>query len=237
MTALKYCPNCGIKLNLKVENKICPGCGVDLNKFVTDSIVNASTEKINKDEKSLYLSNLGIFGIFTGIVLIVTGVLFLSGIFNSNQKPVNQISSPKKSGTGVEQTNLQKINELEKLVDSNPGNPAHILGLANQLQDLGEFEKAIYRYKQYLELNPKDADALIDMGVCYFELSRYDAADSVMQVAIRIKPDHQKGLYNLGVVNLKNGKIEKSREWFKKLIAIDPNSDFSQKAKSLLESH
>lgn len=58
-----------------------------------------------------------------------------------------------------------------------------------------------------------------------------------MERAIKIKPKHQIGLLNLGVVNLTAGNLEKSKEWLKKAINIDPNSQYAKRAQELLKAH
>jgi tetratricopeptide (TPR) repeat protein len=111
------------------------------------------------------------------------------------------------------------------------------LELANLLHDSGFFDRAIENYKKYLEIKPNSTNALVDMGICYFELQNYASADSVMKIAIKIEPQHQQANFNLGIVNLAAGKIDESKEWFKKAIAIDPNSEIGKKAEQILQSH
>ncbi|PIW69627.1 MAG: hypothetical protein COW08_06200, partial [Ignavibacteriales bacterium CG12_big_fil_rev_8_21_14_0_65_30_8] len=54
------------------------------------------------------------------------------------------------------------------------------------------------------------------MGVCYFNLKNFPKAIEEMERAIKIRPTHQIGLLNLGIVNLSAGNLEKSKEWLKK---------------------
>ncbi|MDP1994604.1 MAG: tetratricopeptide repeat protein, partial [Ignavibacteria bacterium] len=79
-----------------------------------------------------------------------------------------------------------------------------------------------------------NADVLVDMGVCYFDLQKYDEAIPLMEKAIKTNPVHQIAHMNLGIVNLAKGNIEKSKEWLQKAVAIDPNSEIGRKAKQLL---
>ena len=84
---------------------------------------------------------------------------------------------------------------------------------------------------------PNDADVLVDMGVCYYSLRNYDEAIKTMTEALKYKPNHQIAHLNLGIVNLAEGNVEKSKEWLKKAVDIDPNSEVGKRAEELLNSH
>ena len=75
------------------------------------------------------------------------------------------------------------------------------------------------------------------MGVCYFNLSDHDNAIKEMEKALEFNPTHQIGHLNLGVVNLNAGNLDVSKEWLKKAVEINPNSDAGKRAQDLLTSH
>ena len=85
--------------------------------------------------------------------------------------------------------------------------------------------------------NPKDTDARVDMGVCYFNLQDYANAIAEMETALTYNPNHQIAHLNLGVVNLSAGNLEKSKEWLKKAVALNPTSEVGVKAQQLLNNH
>ncbi len=58
-----------------------------------------------------------------------------------------------------------------------------------------------------------------------------------METVHKTNPKHQAAAFNLGIVNLSAGSMEKSNEWFKKALEIDPRSNLGQRAQSLLEQH
>lgn len=141
---------------------------------------------------------------------------------------------------------LKEIENLEKLVKENPQDYESILKLAHLYQDTGQLEKSIVKYKQYLEKFPDNADARIDLGVSYYQLAFEDESrknqlftDAIteMETALKYEPKHQLGHFNLGIVNLQNGNMEKARKWFKECISINPNSQIAQKAMEILQQH
>ena len=135
---------------------------------------------------------------------------------------------------------------LEAAVAAAPGNADALLSLANALHDNGMFLRAVETYKKYLRLQPKNADARVDMGVCYYELGLVDTinqgryfslAIEEMEAAFRSAPAHQPSVFNLGVVHLQRGDLETSNRWFRKAVELNATSDLGAKAKQLLEQH
>ena len=132
---------------------------------------------------------------------------------------------------------MKAIEDLEAKIKQNPEDYTSLLQLAHLKNDSGLFEAAIINYKLYLEKNPKDADARVDMGVCYFNLKDFTNAIKEMETSLKYAPNHQIAHLNLGVVNLSAGNLEKSKEWLKKAVGIDPTSEVGTKAQQLLNNH
>jgi len=132
---------------------------------------------------------------------------------------------------------MQQIQEIERQVAANPTNHQLILQLANALHDNRFYAEAIRRYKEYLAQHPDDANARVDLGICFKETGNFEDARKEMQKALEFEPKHLFAHYNLGIVYLSNGDIAKANEWFKKVIAIDPKSEVAKRAQQLLAQH
>ncbi|MBU1299096.1 MAG: hypothetical protein KKF20_05655 [Bacteroidetes bacterium] len=141
---------------------------------------------------------------------------------------------------------VEEISQLEKTVAANPQDFESLLALAHRYQDTGQLLKSINIYTKYLQQNPTNADARIDLGVSYYQLAFEDTiqrmnlfqmAIAEMRGALKFSPKHQLGHFNLGIVSLQSGNIEGSRNWFNKCIEIDSRSDVAKKAKEILEQH
>jgi tetratricopeptide (TPR) repeat protein len=78
---------------------------------------------------------------------------------------------------------------------------------------------------------------LVDRGVCYYELHKFDDAINSMEKALIFQPNHQIAQLNLGIVNMAAGNNDKAREWWNKAIQTDPATEVGKKAKELLKSH
>jgi TolA-binding protein len=250
-----FCENCGAKLSGKEKNAE-SGYGADnkvsqeVSRIKKDKNKENSKSK-NKETKNFELrskqqftsngkkslTNVQISIIAGTIVIAVFAVLLASGVFESDtgNNLVNEGGANTESK--IDLTHLQEINKLEKVINSDTTNLSNVLDLAHRLNDSGFYEKAIGYYQMYLRHNPKNPDVQIDLGVCYFELKKYEKAKEEMLKGIKIDPKHQIGLFNLGVVNLAEGNLDSAKYWWKKTLDINENSEIAKKAKQLLESH
>lgn len=169
-------------------------------------------------------------------VFLVGGVIVLELLTGPRAvpvQPVQQTSQP--MGANMEAVN--HLNELEQQVSANPSDAKLRLHLANFAHDNRFYDKAIEHYKKYLELEPRDPDALVDLGICFNDVGNLEEAKVWMKKALEYSPKHLLAHFNLGIVHLKAGEIEKSNEWFRKTVALDANSEVAKRAQSLLEQH
>lgn len=245
------CKNCGEEN--PVENSECFSCGISLrgNKIrsndadknkvksndqkKTDKVNTSDSRKIVNEEK--VLDNKKILIISSAIVVIFILALIISGVFDSGVKTnVSQMSN-QSSSSGINLANMEEINKLEAAVTANPDDLESTMHLAHLQQDAGLYEKAIANYKKYLVRNPENADNRVDMAICYYNLGDNTTAISEMETALKYQPKHQIAHLNLGIVNLAARNVEASKDWFRKTVELDPNSEAGKRAAELLSSH
>jgi tetratricopeptide (TPR) repeat protein len=251
------CENCGEENS--PDNEICAGCGIRLkNKAETKNLVKkpqplgkqkASSKKVNvqKQSKKTYnpqeqpaIKSLNKRNLLIIIVALLAGIVIIletSDILDAKKVSEDIPQMNESQGSGVDLNNIQKINELEARVKADPNNKELLLQLAHLKNDSRMYQQAIVDYKNYLTMQPSDADARVDMGVCYYNLGDFKTAISEMETALKYNPHHQIALLNLGIVNLSAGNLEKSKEWLEKAVNENPNNDVGKRAKELLESH
>ncbi|MFZ1519063.1 MAG: tetratricopeptide repeat protein [Ignavibacteriaceae bacterium] len=232
----KFCKECGYKFDGNF--KFCPECGTKIS--------STKEAKHSKHGSSPVLQNDGknlnpkvIYGIMGGGIVVIAIILLTSGILDSPtvvSTPVEQ-NQQQMGNSGVNLNNMQLINDLEARVKQNPEDYKSLLELAHLKNDSGLFDAAIENYKTYLDKNPKDADARVDMGVCYFNLQDFTNAIKEMETALTYVPNHQIAHLNLGVVNLSAGNLEKSKQWLKKAVELNPTNEVGKKAEQLLNNH
>ncbi len=233
----KFCNECGFKF--EKEYKFCPECGIKVSGS-KNSKVKSNDIKNSNDVPDKKLNPNVIYGILIGGVVLIAFIILSSGLLDSTPVATNTIAQNQvqpNTNSGVNLNNMNLMNELESKIKLNPNDFKSLLELAHLKNDSGLYEAAIQNYKTYLGNNPKDADARVDMGVCYFNLQDFENAIKEMETALKYVPNHQIAHLNLGVVNLSAGNIEKSKEWLKKAYDLNPTSDVGKKAEQLLHNH
>jgi tetratricopeptide (TPR) repeat protein len=237
------CKVCGEEL--KGSEKFCPSCGANLgNKELKHSAVENNVEKKNKSPKekntskeTKSISPLQI--IYLSLFLAVIGlvIVYSAGVFDNSVDVKNNAGNTSDPHAGVDLTSLQEITRLEEIVKNNPNDKATLEHLAHLLNDSGFKERAIEKYKQYLKIDPKNADVIVDMGVCYFEMGDYDEAIKLMEKSLEYVPKHQIAHLNLGVVNMNAGNMAVAKKWLQKAYDINPNNEVGKRAQELIKSH
>lgn len=236
MKPILLCSEC--RTELQWGEKFCSSCGrpVELPSQ-RDSKRQPSEPKSEKSRPqsppALSWKMMAGFAVF-----LVGGVIVLELLTGTGTVPVQSTQPPVQQGAaGANMEAMEHLTELEAQVSANPGDAAQRLHLANFAHDNRFYDKAIEHYRKYLETNPKDTDALVDLGICYNDIGNFAEARSQMMKALELSPKHLLAHFNLGIVSLKSGDIEKSNEWFKKTLALSPDSEVGKRAKSLLEQH
>jgi tetratricopeptide (TPR) repeat protein len=233
----KFCNQCGAKLDSNY--KFCPECGAKISgsknykQSKKENNTTSSSEGKNLNPKVLY-------GILISGFALIAIIIIASGVLETNtpvNQPMMQNNQQMGSGNSVNLNNMQMMNDLEEKVKQNPEDYKSLLELAHLQNDSGLFNAAIKNYKTYLAKFPKDSDARVDMGVCYFNLNDFTNAIKEMETALKYVPNHQIAMLNLGVVNLSAGNIAKSKEWLQKAYDANPNNEIGQRAEQLLKNH
>ena len=237
----QHCPLCGFE-NLP-ESQFCENCGAGIagsrkpskERKVAPFASGQEQPKRTKQKRGKRrrerqpLQPWKLFSISFAAVVVAVVIYSLTNqgedVHIHNGLPV--------AGTSV----LQEIEQLQRIVETNPQDTQSLLRLANRLQDSRFLPRAIEYYKQYLSVVPGDGNARVDLGICYFESGDSYTAIVEMEKALEFEPLHQLGHLNLGVVNLAAGNLQKSNEWFAKCVEINPNTEAGKRAQRILEQH
>ena len=82
--------------------------------------------------------------------------------------------------------------------------------VANTYKVMGEYEKAIERFKKAMKLNPEAFTPYFQLGVIYFYTGRYNEAIPKFRKAIEIDPNSGDSYFFLGVSQEKLGFYEET---------------------------
>jgi len=258
---LVTCPTCGFQN--AADARSCESCGTFLKSAVSnqrssvsdvpeikDKVVekrkapklqktsSKSNPIVDKYEKKFHLRSYQVVSIVAALLL---GGILVYGLMSS--KPVVQQGD---TGNGTQQQSstsqpsadvLHGIDRLRQVVDKNPDDLVSTLRLSNMLQDNEMYDQAVVYYKRYLEKIPDNVDARVDYGVTLYEAGHTQEAIDELNHAIKMDPRHQKAFFNLGIVYLNAGEIDKSNDAFKKCVEIDSQSDIGKQAEQILTQH
>jgi Flp pilus assembly protein TadD len=106
--------------------------------------------------------------------------------------------------------------------------------LPNELQDIaiaagknveqGKYRTAEKQYQTIVATDPKNLDALSNLGVVYFRTGKIRSAESTLKKALAIAPNDDFVLTTLGIVHYRQSRFDQALKELRKAIEINPNS-------------
>ena len=104
-----------------------------------------------------------------------------------------------------------------------PNNPRAYYNLGNEVEKLGDDDRARANYRRALDLAPNYVRAHNNLGVLLERQGDAAAAERHYREAIRIDPAHARSYNNLGVVLARRGEREEAARQFQRAIEIEPD--------------
>ncbi len=108
-------------------------------------------------------------------------------------------------------------------VQENPTDVKGFIELGKQYGEVGDHANAAGAYREALKIDPKNVDALHQLGGMLFMLRRPEEAMKSLNLAIRLDPNVPSAWRNLGVVHADAKRWPEAHECFEKAYALDPN--------------
>jgi len=125
---------------------------------------------------------------------------------------------------------------LQAVAQQNPADAKTRVALGNLYFDVERYSEAIAWYQQALKIDPNDADASTDLGVCYYYSNDPDRALQQFEASLRANPKHTKTLLNQGIVKAFGKQdLKGAAAAWGKLIEIAPTSPEAETARKALE--
>lgn len=227
------CASCG-RVNPST-GKVCYGCGspLDAAPAAVETKKEPSAPKTKAKKKKQIPQSNYVIGIFIALVAGIVAIEYLQSPSGDTHvhTPATQQAQP------TDPSVLTEITNLEVKIKSNPKDSDALLQLANRLHDAKFYPRAIETYKQFLTLKPNDADARVDLAICYFETDDVTRAVQEIETVVKKHPKHQMATFNMGVIQLSSGNMTEAKKWLKKAVDIDSLSPAGQRARELLHQH
>jgi len=142
-------------------------------------------------------------------------------------------SSPSKENLSEEYH--QKLTELKKTVEQNPGDTLAIRQYADYLAAAHQNDEAVSNYSKLLEIDPSRIDILFNLSFIYYNAGNMDKADEYINRVLKLEPKHVSALYNKGAISATRGDTETAREIWNRIVNDFPESETTALAKQSLE--
>lgn len=151
--------------------------------------------------------------LFVGIAVVLGLVYFAAqGFWTTHVTPVQGASSAEQQRADLARSALEK----------DTTNVAARIELANVLYDTGNWSEAIVHYRSAERLDPHRSTTVVDMGVCYYNLSAFATAESLFTHALAIDPKQIFALFNLGIVAESRSDWKGAIDYFHRVMELNP---------------
>jgi tetratricopeptide (TPR) repeat protein len=148
-----------------------------------------------------------------------------------------QLKSPGGNSPGKENVSEEyrkKLAELKEAVDSNPSDTLAMRNYADFLSASHKMNEAIPYYEKILEVNPKRADIYFSLALIYYNKQDLVKCEDLNNSVLSFDPKNQMALYNLGAIAATQGKKDKAKEFWNKVVSINAESETGKLAKESL---
>lgn len=173
------------------------------------------------------------------VIAVILGVYFMgkgSDVPGINGTPTNQATTAAANGaTPVDQA---KVGALMIKISANPKDIASLQGLGNIYFAAQDYKNAVVWEQKLLAVDPKNKVALISIGAAQFNSGNQADAKKNWLVAAGLYPKEAEVHYDLGFLYFSQtppDKVNMTIEW-KKVIAIDPNSNLAKTVSTHIQS-
>jgi tetratricopeptide (TPR) repeat protein len=102
--------------------------------------------------------------------------------------------------------------------------PDQLLKSAVELQQRGEYQAAISKYRKLLQLRPDNAEVKVNLGAALVHVGQFDEAISMYQSALPLIVFKNPVLLDIGLAYFKKGDMINARRQFEALHQAEPNN-------------
>jgi tetratricopeptide (TPR) repeat protein len=134
----------------------------------------------------------------------------------------------------VTQSLVVHLSQIEPMSQQNRGSVApverstsakrkQLLNQGNHAFAKGAYSEAVTIYQNLLELDPRSAEALHNLGSALARLGLLGEAEGNLRQAIKSRPDYAETHFTLGIVLRSKGEITESEIWLRQALKLKPN--------------
>ena len=156
----------------------------------------------------------------TQLWVILGGLAVLIILFTAFQGFRQNNPPPVVPGAIAAQQQVADVARNELAKDSTNINAR--IALANILYDTGNWSEAVIHYRAAQRTDPDRIETLVDLGVCYFNLSMADEASAQFKRALELNPQHPIALFNMGIVSEAQNHLDEALKYYHRALQTHP---------------
>jgi tetratricopeptide (TPR) repeat protein len=119
---------------------------------------------------------------------------------------------------------------LLKAIELDPQNAPAQFQLGLTLMVLKDSPKAIEAYRKAVELDPQNSEAYFNLGFIYATQRDFSRAEESYGQVVRLSPPYlDEALFNLALVQEKQGKKKQSKENLERALKVNPRNEIARK--------
>ena len=217
-------------LNVRQEGE---ALGNDL-QFMEEILEKAKAISAEEETATLRKSRI-LYGALGGSVLLIAvlvwALLFRGTPMNAaDRKGTLQVESAQLAGDSATETPLGK--SIFYRWDQKADKAAQARGLVDKAAGLIEKNPAEAKslLQKALDLDPNSADAYFNLGYVYAVGKNYPKAEEMYRKTVKLSPQYlDEALFNLALVQEKQGKNKQSMENLERAVKINPQNEIARK--------
>jgi len=134
----------------------------------------------------------------------------------------NESSNPSKENVSTEYH--ERLNRLKAAVEENPNDTLKLREYADFLSAAHQSDEAVTYYNKILQIDGKRNDIRFSLAFIYYNQKKFDKAKEENMTVLKSDPNNQIALYNLGAIAATLGDKNSAKDYWNKVVKIDPES-------------
>ena len=128
------------------------------------------------------------------------------------------------------------VKALEAKIKANPKDTTSMAALGEIYNEAAEYDKAASWQQRVTQVEPKNVDAWLALGVAQFNGGNLKGAEKSWTTASKLAPRRAEIFYNLGFLYYSMGDQDKASASWQKVVDLDPTSTLAETVKSHIKA-
>ncbi|MCL5291385.1 MAG: tetratricopeptide repeat protein [Actinobacteria bacterium] len=116
-----------------------------------------------------------------------------------------------------------------------PANLRKAIEQGNRYSDNKQYKQANEAYERALAIDPNNVDVRIDNAIAYYYQNNVQRAIDEALKGVKVRPNHPKAHYNLGIFYTSAGRPEDARREFETYLKLEPSGSSADYARQQLQ--